>query len=604
MSSIAKFLCLLVVLTVVGTTIAGSFVAMPPLAILAVGIITVIGMIMVLRINAFIALITAALFVSLMAPGTIESKVERVAEAFGSTTAKIGIVIAMASVVGRCLMDSGAADRIVRAFCNALGQKRASWALMGSGFVLSVPVFFDTVFYLLVPLARALRRRSGKDYLKYLMAISAGGAITHTLVPPTPGPLAVASNLGVDIGEMMLIGALVAIPSAIVGGIIFASLINLFMNVPLRQLEGVTETEPLEDSQLPSLWIAILPVLLPVLLISTNTVTNNLLENQKEVLAATEQAVAEGEQPIENAILPADAPDAQPVSTVEPKQPTPKPESPATKEADAKEPAKTADAKQPADPKEAPKDAKGVDEKPAQAEPKEGAEVDLVVDGEKTPLIPASSFEDFAKFTQLIGDPNFALLVAAALAMWILQRQRKLSFSSMSKLVESSLLSGGLIILITAAGGSFGAMLKEAQIGDEIKRLFGETGNIDGMMYLVLGFGVAAILKVAQGSSTAAMLVGSGMVASMLPENLQELGYHPVYLATAIGSGSLVGSWMNDSGFWIVAKMGGMTEAETLKSWTVLLVVLGVTGFGTTMLLAQYWADPFALPATVPTNAG
>ena len=161
----------------------------PPLMILAIGVLIVLGMIIALRINAFIALITAAIAVSLMAPGETAEKMSRVAVAFGAACGNIGIVIALAAVIGKAMMDSGAADRVVRAFLNALGEKRASLALMGSGYVLSVPVFFDTVFYLLVPLARSLYRKTGKNFLLYVCAIAAGGAVTHTLVPPTPGPL-------------------------------------------------------------------------------------------------------------------------------------------------------------------------------------------------------------------------------------------------------------------------------------------------------------------------------------------------------------------------------------------------------------------------------
>ena len=125
-----------------------------PFFILFVGVAVVIGMIIGLRINAFVALITAALVVSFMAPGEVADKVARVAAAFGSTVGGIGIVIAMAAVIGKCLMSSGAADRIVQAFLRFLGEKRAPLALAGSGFVLAITVFFDTVFYLLVPLAR------------------------------------------------------------------------------------------------------------------------------------------------------------------------------------------------------------------------------------------------------------------------------------------------------------------------------------------------------------------------------------------------------------------------------------------------------------------
>ena len=124
-----------------------------PLLILFIGIATVLGMIVVMRINAFIALITAALVVSILAPGEWALKVSRVAEAFGSTAGAIGIVIALAAVIGKAMMDSGAADRVVQLFLKMLGEKRTGAAMMGSGFTLSIPVFFDTAFYLLAAVA-------------------------------------------------------------------------------------------------------------------------------------------------------------------------------------------------------------------------------------------------------------------------------------------------------------------------------------------------------------------------------------------------------------------------------------------------------------------
>jgi len=118
-----------------------------PLVILLIGIVVVVGMIIVLRVNAFIALITAAMVVSLLSAGELGEKISRVAEAFGSSAGQIGIVIAMAAVIGKCLMDSGAADRIVRSFLKVLGEKNANVALMGSGFVLAVPAIMNMIWY-------------------------------------------------------------------------------------------------------------------------------------------------------------------------------------------------------------------------------------------------------------------------------------------------------------------------------------------------------------------------------------------------------------------------------------------------------------------------
>ena len=145
-------------------------------------------------------------------------------------------------------------------------------------------------------------------------------------------------------------------------------------------------------------------------------------------------------------------------------------------------------------------------------------------------------------------------------------------------------MSGGVIILITAAGGAFGAMLRATEISDTIKDYFVDSAA-SGIGLLLLGFGIASVLKIAQGSSTVAMIIGAGMMSAIVGDARPE--YNMVYVATAVGSGSLLGSWMNDSGFWVFAKMSGLTEGESLRSWTPLLMVLSLVGLGVTILLSQ-----------------
>lgn len=453
---------------------------MIPLFILLLGILIVIGMIVWLRINAFVALITAAMIVSLLSPGAWMDKIGRVAVAFGNTTGSIGIVIAMAAIIGVTMMASGAADRIVQAFLGLLGKQRGGTALTASGFVLSVPVFFDTVFYLLIPLARSMYRQTGRNYLKFVMAISAGGAITHSLVPPTPGPLVIADNLSIDLGLMILVGALIALPAAICG-LLFAGWLDRRMPVEMRPITGV-EQEAMSDAPLPGLFASLLPIVLPVVLISGKTILDPIAEAG-------------------------------------------------------------------------------------------GA---------------GSGWAALSQWTAVLGNPNLALVLAGFASVALYLHMRRPTREKLGRLLEQSLMSGGIIILITAAGGAFGAMLKEAQIGPAIQSLFAETSQSSGLVMLGLGFGIASLLKFAQGSSTVAMITASAMLAAMVTPD--SLGFHIVYLGTAIGSGALVGSWMNDSGFWIFAKMGGLTETETLKSWTPLLAVLGITGGIMTLLLS--WIMP------------
>jgi len=440
-----------------------------PIVILIIGVALLIAMMLVLRLNAFVALITSAMVISLLSPGDFADKIARVGGAFGGVAGKIGIVIAMAAIIGKCMMDSGAADRIVRSSLKLLGEKRAPTALMLSGFALSIPVFFDTVFYLLVPLARSLWTRTRKNYVLYLTAIVAGAAITHTLVPPTPGPLFMASELNINVGLMMMMGLLVGLPTAALG-VLVCKVIDKRMDIPMRPYAGEAEPEVLDDDQLPGFWASFAPIALPIALMSLNTIVGAL---------------------------------------------------------------------------------------------KVGGPV--------------------AQIAAVVGHRDSALLLAAAVAMFVLVRQRKLSFKELASRSETALMSGGMIILITAAGGAFGAMLREAGIKDMLQDVVGAQG---GLAILLMAAAVASLMKFAQGSGTVSMMTTVGIFAAM-EISPQMLGCNPVYLAMAIGSGSMVGDWMNNSGFWIFARMGGLTEIETLKSWTIVTAALGVIGLGFTLLLAS-----------------
>ena len=192
-----------------------------------------------------------------------------------------------------------------------------------------------------------------------------------------------------------------------------------------------------------------------------------------------------------------------------------------------------------------------------------------------------------ADVAAVLGNVNLAMLISAAIAMMMLKSKRALTNAELAKVAEVSLMSGGMIILITAAGGAFGAMLKTAQIGPAIESLVkSDAGQpTGGLMLMLLGALIASVIKIAQGSSTVAMITSSAMIAAMVTST-KTLGYHPAYLATAIGGASMIGSWMNDSGFWIFVKMTGLTEAEGLKSWTPLLAVVGFTAVVVSFLLA------------------
>jgi len=446
---------------------------MTPLTILLIAVIAVFVLIIRLKINAFASLIIAAIMIGLLSPEIpLESVMNEVGSSFGGVVGRIGVAIAMAAVVGLCLMESGAADKITRRFIAWFGEKYSSLSMLTSGYVLSVPVFHDTVFYLLVPLARAMTVRSGgSNYVLNTLAIGAGGAATHVFVPPTPGPLAMAETMEVDLGLLIIVGLVVAIPSALASWA-YAWWIDRKLQIPIREAPGLS-LEELEkianrsEDTLPSFAKSMLPIALPVLLITSNTVANTFFEGSS-----------------------------------------------------------------------------------------------------------------LADLTTLLGNPTLALMLSAASALWVLGSHRGMGLRELAKPTESAIKDAGLIILITAGGGAFGGMLVKAGVGD----VLGELARNAGVSYLLLGFGVAMLLRIAQGSATVAMITVSSILAPLMVDAPPP--YHPVYVVTAIGGGSLTGGWMNDSGFWVYRTMTGLTEVEALKTKTVSLVALGVTGLLTSWLLS------------------
>lgn len=602
------------------------------LVTLCVGVLIVLIGIIGLKLNAFLALIVAALVVSLMSAGEWSEKVARVGSEFGGFAGRLGLVIALAAIIGQSFLASGCAERIVNVFVKILGEKRTPFALCGSGYIVGIPVFFDTVFYLLVPLARSAYLKAKGRYLACLLAVVAGGTATHTMVPPTPGPLLVASNLGVNVGTMLIVGSVISVFAAS-AGMIYALLADRWIKVPVRWLDD-QNTEPEAKHlhaapELPPLWMAVLPLALPVLLIAGTTVLTTLADQEETTKFKVDQS-ADWRPLMQFLEMPQEQIQATDLAAVA--------DAGVDAPADATSPtidthtllaAKRVQQHLQSQLKKIPAvaDAGGdaamverlnrvlkqrdfyVEEVFFGLRPSAPTKKLLTADRQRMPLaqvqrlnrllledslgriVPPHNWEtplrQASMWSGLVGDPNIALLIAAVVALLIEKRQRRVGWGGLGEEIEKAMASAGVIILITAAGGAFGSMLTVARVGDTIRDVFAQYSQ-SGLGLLVLAFAVSSLIKIAQGSSTVAMITASGMVASMASPDI--LGCHPVYLATAIGGGSLFGSWMNDSGFWIYAKMGFLTTEESLKTWTPCLAIVGLTGGIMSVVLA--WLFP------------
>ena len=396
----------------------------------------------------------------------------RIATGFGQTCTKIGILIALAAIVGVGLLESGAAERIVQWLQRCFGEKRTPVAFTVSGFVVGIPVFFDTVFYLLLPLAKALYRKTQRNYLLYILTIVIGASMAHSLVPPTPGPLLVAAELDINLTKMILAGCIVGLFSVTAG---FLTVLLLNSKIQISMPDGLDE-EPTSrnETDLPPLWLSVLPIFLPMLLLATRTAF-----------------------------------------------------------------------------------------------------------GKQLASLDSSAGRFSSSLVDTLGNPNIALGIAAAIALAMLYRSKPKDGqeSHVGTNVQQALASAGMVILITAIGGAFGHVLRQTGIATALQDRFPATAS--GLVILFVAFGITAVVRVAQGSATVAMITSIGIVAPLAAT--VDLPFDTVYLAMAVGCGSKPLPWMNDSGFWVVTKMAGMTERQGLSTITVSLTVMGVVGFLVTL---------------------
>ncbi len=473
-----------------------------PLFILLIGVIIVVGGIIALQLHPFLALILGAFAVALLTPGSaIEQFVidkggteaaakalsaksigERIAFEFGSTCGKIGILIAMAAIIGKCMLESGAAERIVRSMLNVTGVNNAPISFLISSFFLGIPVFFDIVIFLMIPLAKAVSMRIGKNYLLLVLAITGGAAMANSFVPPAPGPLFLVGEMNIPIGMMMAGGTMLGLVT-ITAGYLFAVWANKKWPVVLRdsmdaRLEDIKSLSIKDDSQLPPLWLSLLPVSFPLVFICADNILESMMKSG---------------EPISGSFI----------------------------------------------------------------------------------------INKLVELIQLFGDKNIALVTGGLIALVVLGLQKKGSKEGMTSFVQAALMSGGGIILITAAGGAFGGILQQTGISSRIAEM-----TKDYQMALIpLAFLISAVVRTAQGSATVALITASGILSGMATS--AHLEYHPLYLGLAIGCGSKLVPWMNDAGFWIIVKISNLTEREALKTFSPMLVVMGTVGLAVLLVAAK-----------------
>lgn len=244
-----------------------------------VGVVLLLVLILRFKIQAFIALLLASITVGILSGMPPLSIIKTIQEGMGNTLGFVAVVVGLGAIFGAILENSGGAEALATYLLNKFGEKYSSWALMLTGFIVAIPVFFDVAFIILVPMIYALQRKTGKSLLLYGIPLLAGLAITHSFIPPTPGPIAVADIINADLGWVILFGIIVGFPTAIFCGPLFAKYISKKINVVAPELiENNTS-----NKQLPPVISIMIIIAIPIVLIVLNTILNSPMIEQGSI---------------------------------------------------------------------------------------------------------------------------------------------------------------------------------------------------------------------------------------------------------------------------------------------------------------------------------
>jgi Gnt-I system low-affinity gluconate transporter len=439
--------------------------------IAALGVALLLFFVMRTKLQAFLALILVSYIIGLVAGLSPAEVLKAVQAGMGGTVGEIAVIIGIGAMFGEVLKVSGGAERLAQTLIKKFGEKRVNWALMLTGFIISIPVFLDVAFVILVPVLYSLAQKTKKSLLFYGIPLLAGLAVTHSFVPPTPGPIAVSSILGANIGWVILFGLMAGIPAAIIAGPIFGTYISKKIHVEVPQYM-IPEVEPNKnEKELPSFGMITVLIVLPLLLILLNTVLGTVLE-------------------------------------------------------------------------------------------------------EGNTLRTVMSF---------LGDPGVALTITALLTFYLLGTRRGYSKEEIQEIATKSLEPAGIIILITGAGGVFGQILVETGVGE----VLANTMSNLNVPIIIFAFIVASAIRIAQGSATVAMITTGSLITPMI-DSLGIEGPMLALLVITIASGATIASHVNDSGFWMVNRFFGLSEKDTLRSWTIMETIIAFVGFGVSLLISFF----------------
>ncbi|MFZ9660475.1 MAG: gluconate:H+ symporter [Chitinophagaceae bacterium] len=424
----------------------------------------IIGLVLLIswgKINAFIAFLIVAITAGLLLGIPFSKITQSVQKGIGDTLGSLVIVIALGAMLGKLVAESGAAQQITNVLLKWFGKKNMQWALMVTGFIVGIPLFYNVGFVLMIPLIFSAVYQMKMPAVYVGVPMLAALSVTHGFLPPHPAPSALVAQFGANMGMTLFYGTIISIPAIILAGPVFAKTLKHIKSEPLKTFHK----EMISDEFLPSPFVSFFASLLPVLLLAVTTMIPFFYSANglgKELLS-------------------------------------------------------------------------------------------------------------------FFSEPSIVMLVALLAATFLLGVNSNRTISEVMDIYVSAVKDVSVILLIVAGAGALKQIFSDSGVSMQIAEM------LKGLSIhpLVLGWTIAAVIRVAIGSATVAGLTAAGIIAPVIAT----YNVNPSLMVLSIGAGSLMFSHVNDSGFWMFKEYFNLTIRQTIRSWSLMETIVAVVGLAGVMAL-------------------
>ena len=436
-----------------------------PLVVISLGILFLFLLIIVVRLNAFIAFILVSIAIGMGQGMELNAIVSSIEKGIGNTLGFLVMILGLGAMLGKLVAESGAAQKITNGLIALFGIKNTRTAVMLTGFIVGITMFYSVGFVILVPLVFTVATATGLSLISIALPMLAALSVTHGFLPPHPAPSALSVMFEADLGKTLLYGILVAIPAILISGPILTRFIPKVEAKPLKEFMA---SKVFEEEELPSLTNSLITALLPVILIGFST------------------------------------------------------------------------------------------------------------------LISSVMAEDHFLYSliKFIGNPVIALLLTVLIGIYTLGIARGNSMEGIMKIFGTAVSGITMVLLIISGAGA----LKQILIDSGVSNYIGSLLEISSMSPLIIAWLIATLIRFSVGSATVAGLTTAGIVLPLV----QSSGVSPELMVLAIGSGSLMLSHVNDSGFWLFKEYFNLNIKETLSTWTVMETSIGISGLLGVLILENF----------------